>query len=296
MIAKSLLPGITMTAVLVAVPSGAAETGGPQEPLVWNVAHVPEPPTVDGQAESLWEKATALTVTARKAFRPDRTRCVRLRALYCRDAIYVLVQWPDPTRSDMRDPYVWNQSKQAYERTKKPDDQFALEFPLRGNFDVNMLAAGRNYTADVWHWKAGRGNPVGWVDDKLHVISTTPTPKAQEYKLGERAVVYISRLMDAGTAAYREVPPPAAFRAETVDSYEPCEPTGSLADVRGKGVHDGQGWTLEMTRRVNTGHDDDVVLDRTKAIPCAVAILDDELYWEHYVSSPITLQFSMEGR
>jgi hypothetical protein len=296
MLADSLLPSIMMTAVFLAAAPGSAQNGSPEKPLVWNVAHATEPPAVDGQAEALWEKAAALTVTVRKTLRPDQSRSVRLRALHCRDTIYVLAQWPDATRSDMRDPYVWNNAKQAYERTKKPDDQFALEFPLRGDFDVNMLAAGRNYAADVWHWKAGRGNPVGWVDDKRHAISTTPTPKAQEYKLGERAVVYVARLMDAGTAAYREVPTPAAFRAETVDSYEPCEPADSLADVRGKGVHDGQGWTLEMTRRFNTGHDDDTVLDRTQTVPCAIAILDDELYWEHYVSPPLTLHFSPEGR
>jgi hypothetical protein len=296
MLANSLLPSIMMTAVFLAAESGSAQNGSPEKPLVWNVAHATEPPAVDGQAEAFWEKAAALTVTVRKSLRPDQSRSVRLRALHCRDAIYVLAQWPDATRSDMRDPYVWNNAKQAYERTKKPDDQFALEFPLRGDFDVNMLAAGRDYAADVWHWKAGRGNPVGWVDDKTHVISTTPTPKAQEYKLGQRAVVYIARLMDAGTAAYREVPPPTAFQADTVDSYEPCEPAGSLADVRGKGVHDGRGWTLEMARRLNTGHDDDAVLDRTRAVPCAIAILDDELYWEHYVSPPITLHFSPEGR
>jgi hypothetical protein len=168
MIAKWLLPSITVTAIFLAAEPGAAETGGPQEPLVWNVAHASAPPTVDGQAEALWEQATLLTVTVRKPLRPDQTRCVRLRARYCGDAVYVLAQWPDTTRSDLRDPYVWNQEKQAYERSKKPDDQFALEFPLRGDFDINMLAAGRDYAADVWHWKAGRGNPVGWVDDKTH--------------------------------------------------------------------------------------------------------------------------------
>jgi len=149
---------------------------------------------------------------------------------------------------------------------------------------------------------------VGWVDDKWHVVSSTPLPKAQglakkgggnnyqEYVLGKHAKVYIARLMDSGTPSYRALPLPKAFQGDIEDSFEPCEPSGSVADVRGKGRHDGKVWTLEMTRRFDTQHEDDAVLDPTKPISCAIAVLDDELYWNHYVSPPITLTFQREGR
>ena len=67
-------------------------------------------------------------------------RIVVLRALHTDDRLYVLAQWPDATRSDLRDPYLWNAAAKHYGRPSKPDDQFALEFPLDGDFDVNMLA------------------------------------------------------------------------------------------------------------------------------------------------------------
>ena len=98
------------------------------------------------------------------------------------------------------------------------DFQFALEFPLTGEFDVNMLAVGREYSADVWHWKAGRGNPGGWVDDKRHIVSPKLAPEAHEYSLGGRAKVYIARIMDQGIPSYQDIPPPTPFRWEIVHS------------------------------------------------------------------------------
>lgn len=285
--------------------ASVAETARIQDSLTWSATRVAETPAIDGKAEALWDRAPPLTVTVRKAMGGHNSKSVVLRALYTEDALYVLAQWPDVTRSDMRDPYIWNPTNRTYERPTKPDDQFALEFPIKGDFDISMLALGRGYTADVWHWKAGRGNPAGWVDDKHHVISPTPLAEElvkkagsnyQQYVLGKHATVYIARPLDSGTPSYRTVPPLTAHQGDTVDSYEPCEPSGSAADVRGKGLHDGKGWTLEMTRRFNTGHDDDAVLDSAKPITCAIAVLDDQLYWHHYVSPPIMLTFQQEGR
>jgi hypothetical protein len=86
-------------------------------------------------------------------------------------------------------------------------------------------------------------------------------------------------------------PPPTAFEGEIVDSFLSQQPSGSLADVRGKGTHDGEAWTLEMTRALNTQHVDDVALDPNQEIACAIAVLDDELYWRHSVSPLIELHF-----
>jgi hypothetical protein len=63
--------------------------------------------------------------------------------------------------------------------------------------------------------------------------------------------------------------------------------------VRGKGVHDGKGWTLEMGRLFDTGHpEDDAVIDPRSDHRCAIAVLNDELYEEHSVSSLILLRFN----
>jgi hypothetical protein len=230
-------------------------------------------------------------VAVREAVGGHDPRDVVLRALYTDDRIYVLAQWPDATRSDMRDPYIWNAASNSYDRPSKPDDQFALEFPLRGDFDVSMLPDSSEYIADVWHWKAGRGNPVGWADDKRHVISQRPTDQARSYSMGGHKTVYIARLADDGSPSYRVKPAPRTFEGEIVDSFVSRRPSGSLADVRGKGTHDGTAWTLEMSRALVTGHADDAKLDPPQETLCAIAVLDDELYWRHSVSPLLELYF-----
>ncbi len=259
---------------------------------VWTSTYTKSPPSIDGQIDEVWNNTEPLSVTVREALGGGGEQQVLLRALHTDNTFYVLAQWEDATRSDMRDPYVWNPEKEDYERSKKPDDQFALQFPLEGDLVINMLTTSSSFKADVWHWKAGRSNLAGWVDDKSHVISQKPVDGAKKYDLGGHATVYISRPMDDGQASYKEKSKPVSFEGDVVRAHEPQEPNGSVADVRGKGVHDGKGWTLEMARRFHTGYSDDASIDPTKETPCAIAVLNDELDWDHSVSQLIALRFA----
>ena len=266
--------------------------GGEQtSPLVWEAAYTPTPPAIDGRIDAVWDTAKPLTVVIREALGGGRPKEVVLRALYTANRIYVLAQWPDSTPSHMRDPYVWDPVRKEYDRPTEPDDQFALEFPLAGDFQINMLTT-TDFVADVWHWKAGRGNPAGWVDDKRHIIGKSANENALVYELGGHKTVYIARPMDAGKRSYAVKERPAAYAGDRVDSFEPREPSGSLADVRGKGTHDGSSWTLEITRKFDTGHSDDAVLYPGRDNLCAIAALDDELYWRHSVSGRLLLRFA----
>ncbi|MGB4246541.1 MAG: ethylbenzene dehydrogenase-related protein, partial [Pseudohongiellaceae bacterium] len=258
----------------------AAESAIPQ----WISAYSADAPQLDGQMERLWELAEPITVIVREAFGGGAPKEVVLRSVHTEDAFYVLAQWPDATHSDQRDPYLWNPQTSSYDRPTTPDDQFALEFPLSGDFQISMLPASQSYRTDVWHWKAGRSNLGGWVDDKSHTISMTPVDGALEYRLGGYNTVYIARPMDTGQASYQIIERPAEFAGERLGSFAAQEPSGSLTDVRGKGVHNDAAWTLEMGRRFATGNPDDRQIDPAEMIQCAIAVLNDELYWEHSVS------------
>ena len=117
-------------------------------------AYTAELPMIDGKIDRSWELAAPLLVTVREAFGGDNPTQVVLRALYTDEELVVLAEWPDSTLSDMRDPYIWNAESQQYDRPSRPDDQFAIEFPIDGDFEANMLTTDSEYTADVWHWKA----------------------------------------------------------------------------------------------------------------------------------------------
>jgi len=295
-------PNNSLTVFLIAIalwgqkPTPTARSGhgwaADPSPIVWESAYTKTLPMIDGVLDEVWKRAKPVTVVVREAMGGDHPKPVVLRALHTDDSVYIAAEWPDATKSDMRDPYVWNPQTKKYERPSKPDDQFAIEFPIKGDFGISMLTVTREYTADVWHWKAGRGNPIGWVDDKYHVISQKPLPEAKKHALHGGRSVYIVRLQDAGTPSFKVRPEPQSYQGDIVDSFEQQEPSGSVADVRGKGVHNGKSWFLEMSRNFNTGHpDDDAVIDHKKDNICAIAVLDDELYEEHSVSAVIVLRF-----
>ena len=265
------------------------------ETPIWESYYTKTPPIIDGKMDEIWGKAKPLTVIVREAVGADNPKTVILRSLHTDDTFYMIAQWPDVTKSDMRDPYVWNTEREKYERPSKPDDQFSLEFPMGGEFTINMLTMSHEYTADVWHWKAGRGNPIGWVDDKQHIISQEPIQGGVEYSMGGHGKIYIARIPDEGISSYRVRTKPSAFGGKIVNSFTHRQPADSLADVRGKGIHDGKTWTLEMSRKFITGHKDDAVIDPGKDAICAIAVLDDELYWRHSTSPVITLRFLRHG-
>jgi hypothetical protein len=262
-------------------------------PAVLVATFTVELPTMDGKIDMPWEVAVPLTVTVREAFGGGDSKQVVLRALYTDEQFFVLAEWPDTTLSDMRDPYVWSTETKQYERPSKPDDQFAIEFPIDGDFEPNMLKTDGEYTADVWHWKAGRSNPPGYADDKRHLIRKNSVEGAKEYNLGGRATVYIARPMDEGTPAYKRKEKPGVYETDVVNSFEfQQQASGSVADVLAKGIHNGSGWTLEMVRTFDTGHSDDAVVHKDKDNLFAIAVLNDELNWRHSVSELLLLRFA----
>lgn len=287
---------LLMLAVSLAVPActvftSVAAAQASDVPIEWVSTYTAQAPALDGEVEGQWEQAVPLRVNVREALGGGAPVEVELRALHTDDSLFVLARWPDATASEQRDPYVWSAATNAYERPTLADDQFALQFPLEGPFTLNMLATDVDFSTDVWHWKAGRSNLDGWVDDKRHIIAREPVDGAVPYQMGGHAVVYVARPMDAGTPSYVALPVPETRGNDMVSSYVPQQPDGSQSDVRGKGLHDSRGWTLEMGRRFNTGNADDVVIDPATAIECAIAILNDELYWNHSVSSKLLLTF-----
>jgi hypothetical protein len=52
------------------------------------------------------------------------------------------------------------------------------------------------------------------------------------------------------------------------------EARGSITDVNAKGVWRDGRWYLELSRRLDTGHDDDAVIPANGTIPFAIAVFD----------------------
>jgi hypothetical protein len=135
-----------------------------------------------------------------------------------------------------------------------------LKWLLTG--DSLYLAADKvaPHTADVWFWKAARTNPSGYVDDKTDTVSTQDGKDSAKLKSDKHGTLYLYRPGDHGQCAYTEE---VAFeyRGECIASFAPAAPTGSRADIRGKGVWKDGFWIIEMSRKLNTGNVDDVAFE-----------------------------------
>lgn len=240
-------------------------------------ARVDKGPNLDGKADDpAWAKAKALEIEAKRPLPPNVGASVKvtLKSVHTDSEIYFLAVWDDPTEDITHKTWVWNKEKKAYEEGADREDMFSLVFEHTGSFTTDMLA-GVESTWDVWHWKAFRTNPQGFAMDKLHrYMLSKPEGKAKEYKAKNDKPLWISRPEDAGDTVEVRVPAPTEYKTDRVPQYVPGKPTGSAADVKAKGAWAGKKWTLELGRKLNTGHKDDTAFDTGRTYKMALAVFD----------------------
>jgi hypothetical protein len=246
-------------------------------------------PALDGDgSDACWAQAKPLTLTLKKALEPDpRGHRLELRAVVVEDTLFLLAQWDDETADERHKPWVWNREKNKYEAGPQIEDAFSIGFPLEGEFNPNMLAA-LKAKWDVWHWKAARTNPKGWAMDRTHAYSTEEFKGAIPFPTSS-GNVYIARPEDEGRSVCVKAKAPAEFKGEAVPSFDIQEPDGSAADVRAKGAWKDKRWTLELSRKLKTGHADDRPFEPGEKIPFAVACFDKSEHEEHTASDTLVL-------
>jgi hypothetical protein len=257
--------------------------------LLWLLLQEPdtlEAFRADQANDDAWAKAKPLTIAIKKALEPDPAGLkVTLKALVSGDRIYLRVEWPDSTCDTVHKPWVWN--KNAYEVGKPVEDSCAVAFPMKGEFNPNMLAC-VNATWDVWHWKAARTDPAGFAMDKTHVYAT------EEFKGGKPFTVpggkiWMARREDEGKSVTRQNAAPAAYQGDLVPQYSAEKPDGSAADVQAKGRWKDGVWSVEFSRALKTGHADDCVLEPGGRILFSVACFDHVEEDDHSVSEALQL-------
>lgn len=259
---------------------------------IWQASSTNTEIKIDGTLEAAWKSAPVKTVWLKQGIDGTPGVPVFMRAMYDGDYIYISAQWPDLNEDSMPKRYVWNEAGQTYEPSSNAEDMFAIAFQLKGELQASMLTT-KSYEADVWHWKAGRGNAVGYADDKRNIISDKPIPgvRAHAMDLYDGSQCWIGRPADSGSGAYNKATPPREFVSDFVAAYNQVKPSGSRADVEAKGFHhDGKHWTLEFKRKLNTGTDDDVVFREHRDLPLTIAMWNDSRDMDHEYSEVINLR------
>jgi hypothetical protein len=168
---------------------------------------------------------------------------------------------------------------------------------------------------DLWHWKAARSAPYNHADDAWLTVAGNPTGSYRE--TGRRKDAggggdIKNETLDGTRPLYMQDPAkkPSApgfllmeeavkimdytvFKAGDVIPYRlPVKPSGSRFDVKATSRHADGGWMLMLSRKLNSGHEDDVVFNPKKRYSFALAVFDDSGSEHSKATEPMTLIFS----
>ena len=168
---------------------------------------------------------------------------------------------------------------------------------------------------DLWHWKAARSAPYGYADDAWLTVAGNPTGSYRE--TGRIKDVGVggdikNQTQDGSKPFYMQnqaIKPSAPgfllkeeavkitdysiFKAGDIIPYRlPVKPSGSRFDVKAISRYEDGSWMVMFSRKLNTGHEDDVVFNPKKRYSFALAVFDDSGSEHSKATEPMTLIFS----
>ncbi|MCF6179287.1 MAG: ethylbenzene dehydrogenase-related protein [Geopsychrobacter sp.] len=270
-----------------------------------NAIRVATAPVVDGNnSDVAWAKAKPVLITDQAAH-----ETILLSAVYTAQRVYFLVLYPDKAENPLHKPWGWDDAQGKYLEAAHREDTFVFKWNMMDE-DVDLSNfADNDYHADVWYWKANRSNLAGFADDKMHILSSgkkkVKTGQEEENSIPLRSlsgkVRYLSRISDTGTAPYQKVARPQVKTNQVVSRFFPVKPTGSRADVQAKGRWVSGFWVVEFSRKLKTGHADDIQFSLDQSPLFGVSIFSlygkdldvtsPNLYGMGRISEPLRLNF-----
>lgn len=223
-------------------------------------------PVIDGVAnEELWTEATPVIVQD-----PITAIDISLKAAYNSDRIFILASFADPDENRQHRTLIWDKKLKAYHNGPEREDVLVLKWSMASYPTTLTLHENIPYTADIWFWKAMRTDHAGFADDKMHIYSATRSKRSKTMISQNGQFFYLTRKGDAGRAAYT-TPLAAGFQTVRLPKYSLRQPEGSRADIRAKGRWQEGRWTVEFSRKLDTGHDDDIQFELDGRYPFAVS-------------------------
>jgi hypothetical protein len=229
---------------------------------------------------------------------------VRMQALYNREELFVLLQWPDKTHD--QELGTWEMGPEGWTARPGADDGIALlweagvgiavepagsrseEDPFRCQNACHMLEvdvydggtkmrmgmkAPDGQAMDLWRWRAFVTGSFGLADDM--VIDETG-------KRGDEEQVLPTKNRSSTTTGPGAVSP-EGVRDSVVPYYIVDAPVGREGDVRAEARWEKGVWTLLLRRGLDTSDPDDVVFAPGGKVPFSVGVFDNT-FSEHHVS------------
>ena len=179
----------------------------------------------------------------------------------------------------------------------------------------NLATRTADEKGDLWHWKAARSAPYNHADDAWLTVAGNPTGSYRETGRRKDAGTggdVKNQTADASRPLYMQDPAKkpsvpgfllmeeavkitdyTVFKAGDVIPYRlPVKPSGSRFDVKAISRYADGGWMVMLSRKLNTGHEDDVIFNPKKRYSFALAVFDDSGSDHSKATEPMTLIFS----
>jgi hypothetical protein len=320
-ISWTLTFALVLGGMLFAVPE---LPGAPKQ--VVTAKHVKKAPA--SLDDTVWQQAQAVPIPMEgKEKFADKKATLTTRALYTDDSIYFLFKWEDPTLSVTKK--SWQLSPDGWRQLPGDEDRLALlfeinrinQFAAKGctvlchssantpKKEWRLATPTEAEKGDLWHWKAARSAPYNHADDGWITISTDKQT-GRKNDAGKGGDV-TNQTDDKSKPRYMQNPAklPSAkgfllveeaveitdysiFKVGTViPSRLPKQPDGSRFDIKATSRYADGGWTLMLSRKLDTGQADDVAFNPKKEYSFAMALFDDSGDENSYDSEALTLRF-----
>jgi hypothetical protein len=187
-------------------------------------------------------------------------RRLKVSMVHDGSSLYLLAEWPDGTRDTEFQPWVWSSADKSYVRDARIDDGLAVLWYKGAPPASACLLDGQPHEGDTWHWRAGWSEISGLAEDGWMQVSRERQPQSTPYPSRSGAgQVWVRRVADEGEPGWKFVVP-IEYAGDLIPSYQAQPARGSRGDVRAKGQWKDGRWTVEMVRRFQTGHPDDLSL------------------------------------
>jgi len=282
-----------------------------------------------GLDDPMWVKIKALEVPfdGKEKFAGKKTS-VTTKAVFTDSEIHFWFNWKDANMSVTKE--AWTYDGKTWSHLKGDEDRISLLFEINriNNFATKGCAVtchvppgapnakeGKFGTAtdaekgDLWHWKAARSDPAGYADDGYlaKISDTKGGRKGDAGKGGDRQNMTADKskpmymlapgkklakngILLAGDAV--EITDYSVFKAGDVVTFRmPVAAEGSFGDIKAVSRYADGAWTVLLSRKLDTGHDDDVTFNPQKKYSFAMALFDDSKDQDSYDSEALTLEF-----
>lgn len=255
------------------------------------VSALTEAPKIDGEG-SEWDQVTGFKIflTPTQPNSSLESREILVKAGSYQGQVYFFVKWPDQKADILHKPYQWDEGKQRYVKGSDREDRFAIQFEMSGDYSTDWANA-QDFEADMWHWKASRSNPLGIAQDKKTTLSRNKILRGASMPSADGSKRYVLRESDAGTKLYKTLRYGKKEQA-VMPKYELlANPQGSITDVSAKGIWSEGHWQLELGRKFDTGHIDDIRFALGQLVRGGIAVFDASSNENHIISKTLLFQF-----